>query len=65
MMPFSDLQKLSSVELQKKLGEARAHLLNLQAQAKSQSLKNVRELRVLKKEIARLMLAWHQLTLVK
>lgn len=64
-MPFSDLQKLSSVELQKKLGEARARLLNLQAQAKSQSLKNVRELRVLKKEIARLMLALHRLNVVK
>ena len=60
MMPFSDLQKLTPGELQKKLREGRARLLNLQAQAKSQSLKNVRELRVLKKEIARLMLALHQ-----
>lgn len=57
---FSELKKLTTSELQKQLAEGRAHLLNLEAQVKSQSLKNVRELRVVKKNLARLMLALHQ-----
>gem|GEM_PF-1723648 len=57
---FSELEKMTQPELQKQLAEGRAHLLNLRAQAKSQSLKNVREIRVLKKDLARLMLALHR-----
>ncbi len=55
-MEFKDLQKLSVAELHKHLGEFQEKLRDVRFKASADQLKNVREIRVVRKTIARIKL---------
>ena len=54
-MDFKDLEKKSNKELQKLLAEARTSFSELKFKVSAKQHKNVRELRGLRKHIARIM----------
>ncbi len=59
-MKFKDLKKKEIKELQKMLAESRAKLLELRFRDASRQLKNVREIRALRRQIAWILTALNQ-----
>lgn len=60
MIKFAELKKKSAAELKEQLGEAREKSRELRFRASTRELKNIREIRTVKKEIARLLTALNQ-----
>jgi large subunit ribosomal protein L29 len=55
-MKASEVRGLSEADLQKRLGDARQELFNLRFQLATRKLENVRRIRQVRKDIARLLL---------
>jgi len=55
-MKASEMRGLSDADLQKRLGDARQELFNLRFQLATRKLENVRRIRQVRKDIARLLL---------
>ena len=54
-MKTTELRELSVTELEKKVAELRREFLNLRVQRVNQQLKNLLKLRVVRREIARIL----------
>ncbi|MBI3972458.1 MAG: 50S ribosomal protein L29 [Chloroflexi bacterium] len=55
-MKASELRQLSDAELEKRLADARQELFNLRFQLATRQLENVRRIREVRKDIARILL---------
>jgi large subunit ribosomal protein L29 len=55
-MKASELRGLSDADLQKRLGDARQELFNLRFQLATRKLENVRRIRQVRKDLARMLL---------
>jgi large subunit ribosomal protein L29 len=55
-MKASELRGLSDADLQKRLGEARHELFNLRFQIATRKLENTARVRVVRKDVARILL---------
>ena len=54
-MKFKELENKTEKDIQKMLTEAQSRLLELRVKVAANSLKNVREIRKLKKDVARML----------